>query len=651
MSRSISLPIDQWLLDHLHDALLFVDHEGTIVKANEAAHSLIGHYELSKHSVFDYFDFDILKKKKESHLLMEIRDGSKRFFQIKCLQFEQDHLYCLLLHSLSVQANVEILRKYKKNKNNPREGLVLFNNGLVIDCDSAFSDMLGYEVRDLLKKPLIELMDETSYLINKEEAKNCFEHTFNLIGKTKDGKKLHMEGMVFPYPNFDKKLKVAVVRDVTERVNQEKKIEYITHYDDLTGLPNRNLFYLTLNEAIEFAKKQQEQMAVYFIDVDYFKQINDTLGYTVGDELLKVCAERLQNLMDRNYFLARMSGDEFIILQRKLIDKKDTEKFAKKLIHSFNTPIQISDYEIYTSISIGISIYPENGHDANDLIKHADSAMYVVKEKHRSHYKLFESSISENFKARLTMENELRRAMRENQFEIHYQPQKEIESDRVVGLEALIRWNHPERGLVSPGNFIPIAEKTGLIVELGYWVLREACRQNKEWQNKGYEPLVVSVNLSAKQFHSKNLVQKIEDILNETGLHPKYLELEITESIAMTNEETIIFTLQGLRNLGVHVSIDDFGTGYSSLKYLSQFPISKLKIDKVFIHENKEQNQAIIKSIIHMSHSLNMKVIAEGVETEEQLLFLQKEKCDEIQGFYYSKPLHPQSLAIFLKME
>ncbi|MEQ6388313.1 EAL domain-containing protein [Bacillaceae bacterium S4-13-58] len=650
MSRSISLPIDQWLLDHLHDALLFVDHEGMIVKANEAAHSLIGHYELSRHSVFDYFDFEILKEKKESHLLMEIRDGSKRYFQIKCLQFEQDHLYCLLLHPLSVQANVEKLKTYIKKINYPSEGLVLFHNGLIIDCDSAFSNMLGYEARDLLKKPLLELIDETSYAISMEEDKDCFEDTYNLIGKTKDGNILHIEGIVFPYPNFDEKLKVAVVRDVTERVNQEKVIEYITYYDDLTGLPNRTLFDLTLKDAIEFAKKQQEQMAVYFVDVDYFKQINDTLGYTVGDDLLRECTERLKKLIDGNQFLARMSGDEFIILQRELKDIKETEKFAEKLIQSFHTPIQIGDYEIFTSISIGISIYPENGYDANDLIKHADSAMYVVKEKNRSHYKLFESSISENFRARLTMENELRRAMRENQFEIHYQPQKEIESGRVVGLEALIRWNHPVRGLVSPGSFIPIAEKTGLIVELGYWVLREACRQNKEWQNQGYEPFVVSVNLSAKQFHSKNLVQKVEEILKETGLHPKYLELEITESIAMTNEDKIIFTLQGLRKLGVHVSIDDFGTGYSSLKYLSQFPISKLKIDKVFIHENRERNQAIIKSIIHMSHSLNMKVIAEGVETEEQLIFLQKEKCDEIQGFYYSKPLHPKNLATFLKM-
>lgn len=650
MSRSISLPIDRWLLDHLHDALLFVDHKGTIIKGNEAAYSLIGNYEISEHSIFDYFDFEVLKQKKESHLLMEIRDGSSRFFQIKCLQFEQDQLYCLLLHPLSVQANVEKLKNYIKRNHYHCEGMVLFHNGLIIDCDSAFSNMLGYEIHELIKKPLLDLMDKSSYHVVLDEDKGCYDHTYNLVGQTKEGKKLHIEGMVFPYPNIDETLKVAVVRDVTDRVNQDKMIEYLAYYDELTGLPNRNYFYLTLKEAIGISQKQQEKMAIYFIDIDYFKQINDTLGYKVGDDLLRICADRLMKLMDGNHFLARMSGDEFIILQRNVHDHTLVESFAKQLIHSFETPIQMGDYEIFTSISIGISIFPENGVKANDLIKHADSAMYVVKEKNRSHYKLFDSSISENFKARLTMENELRRAMRKKQFEIHYQPQKDIKSNSVVGLEALIRWNHPERGMISPGSFIPIAEKTGLIVELGYWVLREACRQNKEWQNNGYDPVIVSVNLSAKQFHSKDLVRNVEQILHETGLSPQYLELEITESVAMTNEESIIYTLQGLRQLGVHVSIDDFGTGYSSLKYLSQFPISKLKIDKVFIHENREQNQAIIKSIIHMSHSLNMKVIAEGVETEEQLLFLQKEKCDEIQGFFYSKPLHPHKLTTFLKM-
>lgn len=277
-----------------------------------------------------------------------------------------------------------------------------------------------------------------------------------------------------------------------------------------------------------------------------------------------------------------------------------------------------------------------------------DSAMYVIKERHRNYYNLFYSSISENFKLMLTMEAELRRALKEGQFELHYQPQINLLTNEVVGLEALIRWNHPEKGFISPSEFIPLAEKTGLIIDIGDWVLSEACRQNKEWQDKGYKPITVSVNLSAKQFYQRNLVEKIHDILDETGLEPSYLELEITERMAMSNEEEILETLHALRRLGVLVSIDDFGTGYSSFKYLSVFPITKLKIDRMFLDEQKKENQAIVKSIIHMSHSLNMKVIAEGVETREQLDFLTSERCDEMQGYLFSRPLPPKQLTPFL---
>src|SRR5699024_10291259 len=296
------------------------------------------------------------------------------------------------------------------------------------------------------------------------------------------------------------------------------------------------------------------------------------------------------------------------------------------------------------SISIGISIYPENGKSANDLIKHADSAMYVIKERHGSNYNIFEPSISENFKAMLTMESELRKALKEGQFELHYQPQKCLSSNKIVGMEALLRWKHPINGIIPPGEFIGLAEKTGLIIDIGGWVLREACRQDKAWQDKGFQPIIVSVNLSARQFYQRGLVDKIKKILNETGLDPEYLELEITETMAMTNEESILETMRRLRKLGVTVSIDDFGTGYSSFKYLSIFPVTKLKIDKMFINENRKQNQAIVKSIIHMSHSLNMKVIAEGVETVDQLRFLTEQKCDEMQGFYFSKPLPPEKM-------
>lgn len=364
-----------------------------------------------------------------------------------------------------------------------------------------------------------------------------------------------------------------------------------------------------------------------------------------------MCGEKLKSFLQTDTFIARMSGDEFLILQKHTKSKEVATKIAKELISEFEKPIKIEGYELFISVSIGISIFPENGQTANDLIKHADSAMYVIKERHQNNYKLFDSSISENFKTMLTIESELRKALPQGQFELHYQPQKNLGSGKIIGFEALLRWNHPVNGYIPPDDFIPLAEKTGLIIEIGDWVLKEACKQNKAWQDKGYEPIIVGVNLSAKQFHQKGLVENIESILALTGLDPCYLELEITESMAMSNEDYIIDTMERLRRLGVLVSIDDFGTGYSSLKYLSIFPVTKLKIDKMFMDENQKQNKAIVKSIIHMSHSLNMKVIAEGVETIEQLAFLENENCDEVQGYYYSKPLPPAQLTKFFQVQ
>src|SRR5690625_5305097 len=451
------------------------------------------------------------------------------------------------------------------------------------------------------------------------------------------------------YDQTKPSLRIVHVRDITEKVQAEKRMEFMANYDELTHLPNRNYFFQVLKDAIEEAKYTNEQLAVHFINLDYFKEINESFGYEFGDRLLQVCGEKLKQYLRTDTFIARMSGDEFIILQRYLDDKKAAAELVEYILSHFDKPITLAGHNIYTSLSVGISLYPENGHTANDLIKHADSAMYVIKGKYRNYYHFFESSISHVFKKKLKMETELRHALTAQQFELHYQPQKDLRTNQVVGVEALLRWNHPIKGYIPPMDFIPLAEKTGLIIDIGDWVLREACQQNKKWQTEGNEPIIISVNLSAKQFHQKNLVGKIKDILKETNLDAKYLELEITESMAMTNEHFILKTMKKLRCLGVNVSIDDFGTGYSSLKYLSKFPITKLKIDKMFMNEKQKQNQAIVKSIIKMSHSLNMKVIAEGVETFEQFKFLEQEKCDVIQGYYFSKPLPPKDLSEFLR--
>ncbi|WP_197046676.1 putative bifunctional diguanylate cyclase/phosphodiesterase [Oceanobacillus salinisoli] len=437
------------------------------------------------------------------------------------------------------------------------------------------------------------------------------------------------------------------IEDITKKRENEKRVEYMAYYDETTDLPNQNFFMKMLSEAITTAKKNDGLLAVFFIDLNHFKEINDTFGYTFGNKLLKACGARFKSFLQIDTFIARNGGDEFIILKNTLSDKDEAENLAKKLIKEFEKPINIDGNEIYVSVSIGISIFPENGLTPIDLMKHADSAMYAIKGENRNNYRLFDRSISENFKKMLFMENNLRKALKEGQFELHYQPQKSIHTNKLIGMEALLRWKHPKLGYISPLEFIPLAEKTGLIIDIGDWVIKEACRQNKQWQDQGFSPITVSVNLSARQFHQKHLVEKVKDILMEANLAPKYLDLEITESMAMSNEESILETLKGLRELGVQVSIDDFGTGYSSLKYLSLFPVNKLKIDKMFMNENPYHNKAIVKSIIRMSHSLNMKVIAEGVETEEQVQFLESEKCDEIQGFYFSKPL-PSAECSFL---
>ncbi|WP_099157898.1 sensor domain-containing protein [Virgibacillus ndiopensis] len=645
----MEIPIHQQVLANLKEAVLLVHENGAILNGNNAAFTLLNMEDKDKAFILDYLDFALLKEKNESHLLMEQKNDDGKLIEVKSIKISKS-VYCLIMSQLSLQDKTEEVKKYINQLiNASAEGMLMYNDEKIIDCDPTFAKMFGYDREEIINMQIAKLIDEKSMYKLKQVIHNNPEKPYELTGLKKDGTHFYIEILGHPYNNQGEIIRVAIVKDISDRIENEKRIEFMAYYDELTDLPNRNFFNKVLQEAIEQAENQDELLAVYFIDLDYFKEINDTLGYAFGDQLLKACGDRLKAFLETDTFIARMGGDEFLILQRHTKDKDAAVKLAESIIAEFEKPIKIDDYEIFTSVSIGISIFPENGRIPNDLIKHADSAMYVIKERHRNNYKLFESSISENFKSMLTMETELRKALKEGQFELHYQPQKNLGSGKIVGLEALLRWNHPVKGYIPPDKFIPLAEKTGLIIDIGDWVLREACRQNKAWQDKGYQPVIVSVNLSAKQFHQKGLVEKVEEILKKTGLNPSLLELEITESMAMSNEEYILETMVRLRKLGVLVSIDDFGTGYSSFKYLSIFPVTKLKIDKMFMDDNQKQNQAIVKSIIHMSHSLNMKVIAEGVETIEQLTFLEKEKCDEMQGFYFSKPLPPKDLTRFLR--
>ncbi|SDJ75974.1 diguanylate cyclase (GGDEF) domain-containing protein [Sediminibacillus albus] len=635
------LPIHYGLLEHLQDAILIVDENGLIIDGNAPAFKLLGMSSSQPYSINDFFDFNSMKDKEKTIAIHKQNKSPYTNYQIKsfCISAEASSakpIYVLILQQELTETTAAVKSRIGQWTNLSEEGLVLFDGESIIDCDPTFARIFGISINSLKCIPVSELFLEDSETLFTETS---LPSTYRFTGVRGNRSQLHLELRVMEYPLQGRVIRAALVQDVTDRVENERKIEYTAYYDELTDLPNRNYFNKVLKDAIEETGTDKENLAVYFVDLDYFKQVNDTLGYSFGDELLKACGRKLKGLLDEATFAARMGGDEFLLLQKGYKTRKEVEAYAQLIIDAFEQPIFIEEYEIYITVSIGISLYPYSGITVNELIKQADSAMYVTKEKYRNNYKVYDSSITENFKEMLSLELELRKALKEEQFELHYQPQKDIQTGEIVGFEALLRWDHPTKGYIPPSKFIPLAEKTGLIIDIGEWVLREACLQNKKWHDQGCYQGVVGVNLSAKQFHQKDLAGKIRNILKETGLNAEYLELEITESAAMTNEESILDTLLRLRDLGVHVSIDDFGTGYSSLKYLSLFPISKLKIDKLFISDNQTQNQAIVKSIIHMSHSLKMKVIAEGVETKEQLLFLQNEKCDEIQGFYFYKPL------------
>jgi len=435
---------------------------------------------------------------------------------------------------------------------------------------------------------------------------------------------------------------VASMIEITKRKKAEELIRYMAHYDSLTTLPNRLSFTNKLKTAIEQATEKQSGIALLFIDLDRFKTVNDTMGHAKGDELLKQVANRLNLILPKRGYVSRQGGDEFILFLEEA-DREQAAKLATTIVKQLSAPFVLDEVEVYVSPSIGISMFPDNGLEMEQLLKCADAAMYHAKEEQKNHYCFFDEELHHKISRRLELERDLRKAVGNGELELWYQPKVNLSTSQLIGVEALLRWNHPIHGLVAPGMFIHIAEETNLITSIGEWVLREACRQMKEWLDAGLDNISVAVNISFQQFADQDFPELVDKILKETGLSPHYLELEITESIAQ-NARHAISVLTKIKELGVSVSIDDFGTGYSSLSSLSQFPIDALKIDQSFVRNLNENNQAIIRSIIDIANHMNITVIAEGVETLEHVLFLQRYNCLEAQGYYYSKPL-PKAVA------
>ncbi|WP_134702248.1 EAL domain-containing protein [Ammoniphilus sp. YIM 78166] len=433
---------------------------------------------------------------------------------------------------------------------------------------------------------------------------------------------------------------VGMFSDITERKKSEEHLKFLAHYDVLTELPNRFLFHDRLSQALLQAQRVGRQVAVMFLDLDRFKWINDTYGHGVGDQLLQSVAARLKKCVRKSDTVARLGGDEFTVLLSNILEAKDAAKVAEKIFHAFSTPFQLDEQEFFITTSIGISVYPEDGVDLETLIKNADAAMYCAKEIGNT-YQFFEPEMKKATTEKILLENSLHKALERGEFMVYYQPQIDVHSRKIMSMEALLRWNHPELGIVSPTQFIPLAEETGLIVPIGEWIIETVCRQNKAWQSQGFQPLKIAVNLSPRQLIDKFLPSTIARILRHSGLDPAYLELEITEGISLNHIDSNIKTINEIRKLGVTVSIDDFGTGYSSLSYLKKYPVDRLKIDRSFVKDiiHDPRNAAIARAIIEMAHGLNLKVIAEGVETEEELKFFVDNQCDAVQGYFFCKPM------------
>ena len=628
-------------------------------------HSIIGHTirevigEQAYAVIAPYIDAVLSGKHVNYERPLKTPDGAERIIEVNLLPHVEDggklHGAFILINDVTkyrlaeraARESEERLRKFAAATN---EGVVVHEQDHLVDCNEATLRMFGYEMSDVVGKHILEFLAPECWDAVMAAVRNHAEGTYEAVGIRRDRTRFPIEVTPREMLQGGRAYRMSVLRDLTERKRAEQRIQFMAHHDGLTGLPNRASLMERLAVILAAAQRRKTAVAVMFVDLDHFKNVNDSLGHHVGDTLLKTVAARLRDALREADTVARLGGDEFLVVLPDLQDIDQAGPVAEKLLLAVSEPMVIDGHQVAVSPSIGVSLFPRDGTTPDDLIRHADAAMYSAKEHGRANCQFFSPQLSRIASQALSLEAALREAVARRELRVHYQPQISIGSGAIVGIAALVRWQHPDKGLLMPDSFIDLAEQRGLIVSIGDWVLNEACRQNKAWQDAGLARLPVSVNMSAIQFKRRDLVADVARVLAATGLEGCYLELEVTESGLMEDVGAIRATLEGLRLLGVKVAIDDFGTGYSSLSYLKRFPIDKLKIDRSFVLDlaSDADDLAITGAIIGMAKSLNIKVIAEGVETAEQYRLLADQHCDEVQGYLTSEPLPADRVALLL---
>jgi diguanylate cyclase (GGDEF)-like protein/PAS domain S-box-containing protein len=578
-------------------------------------------------------------------------DRAELWLRVRNLLRLKSYSDFLLNHSVileqQVQERAADLLLFRAAMDVTADAILLVNRNTMrlIEVNATACKMFGYTRDELLQISPAELGMSSIQELESDYDEIVANHNPEALTETqmqrKNGTWMQVDVRQHAHHSDESWIIVNFIRDIAERKEVEKRLHRMAHYDALTGLPNRLLFYETLEKTLAYAVEKGWLVAVLFLDIDHFKNVNDTLGHAVGDELLRQVSDRLMQCVRIRDTVGRLGGDEFALMLVMEDNLQSAALVVNKICDVLQEPFQLHGHEVMVSASIGITVCPDDASDSETLIKYADTAMYRAKQAGRNTYRFFTTQMNIEVLTRLDLENALRKAVENNEFILHYQPKVNLISGLVVGIEALIRWRRPGYGLIPPNQFIPVLEDTGLIVTVGGWVVIEACKQIAQWNNSAIGPVQISVNVSRRQFIDGDFESEVEKALQENNIPAHLLELELTESSLMDNTARTINILQNLEKRGVHISIDDFGTGYSSLAYLQRFPVNKLKIDMAFIRDimTNPDDAAITLAIISMAHTLKLEVIAEGVETEAQLRYLQRNHCDQIQGFYFSPPL------------